>query len=750
MRYPMLTAAIVLFAVAISMTVTDGPARAAGELKIYATNAGHGPASLYSINPETGATTKIGDVGFDRISAMDFDDNEDLYAIGQNADGDWVLIEIDTSTGKGTLVGKTGINDEVPGCSYDEDEGVFYAFGEDGDLYEIDLTDGDATFIGYDEDAEAAIGNALGFDSSGVLYHTLEAELWSIDPSDGSHTYEKDITIDTGDTNDYLDGVRGMDWDPIEKKFKAVMKIYDDSAATFLYQLTDLDPSDGTVDVIGNCGNLGSVAVLGDEGVAPEITAGPTATPTKVALSSGKVDFSVTATDGDGDDLTYSWDFGDGNNGTGANPTHVYGSSGTYTATVTVSDGTIETEAGVIVTVNSPPFFSTPPVAQPPIVSPTAPTVDFSVTMGDPDGDTLTYLWNFGDGNTSTSANPTHTYSAEGTYTVDLTVSDGFDPVMWSGSVLVNTPPVIDTAPTVFPTPVSLESSTVQFTIAVSDANGDDLTVTWDFGDGGSDTGTSVSHTYPGSGDYTATVTVDDGTDSVQSTVDVTVNTPPTIDTAPTATPALVEIGEDVTFGGGATDANGDTVTYAWDFGDGSNGSGVPATHSFAASGDYTAVLTANDGMDDSTPATVDVTVAKTVSIGKVSGKLNFKKAGKDALTLKGEIALPGEFTTAGKELSVDFGGVTAVFQLDAKGKAKNDAGKAKLKFKKKTGLWSYVVTLKKGDFAAAWAGHGLSNETVKDRTVSLKTMITVDGIPFIKTASFLYKGKEGKSGKVK
>ena len=53
-------------------------------------------------------------------------------------------------------------------------------------------------------------------------------------------------------------------------------------------------------------------------------------------------------------------------------------------------------------------------------------TVNFSSSGSlDPDGDPLTYSWNFGDGSTSTAANPQHTYSADGIYTATLTVSDG-------------------------------------------------------------------------------------------------------------------------------------------------------------------------------------------------------------------------------------------------------------------------------------------------------------------------------------
>lgn len=53
-------------------------------------------------------------------------------------------------------------------------------------------------------------------------------------------------------------------------------------------------------------------------------------------------------------------------------------------------------------------------------------TVNFdSSQSNDPDGDELTYLWNFGDGNSSTEGSPTHIFTVNGTYNVSLTVSDG-------------------------------------------------------------------------------------------------------------------------------------------------------------------------------------------------------------------------------------------------------------------------------------------------------------------------------------
>ena len=49
----------------------------------------------------------------------------------------------------------------------------------------------------------------------------------------------------------------------------------------------------------------------------------------------------------------------------------------------------------------------------------------FTATGTDPDGDTLTYAWDFGDGTTSSAQNPSHAYLTAGSYTARVTVSDG-------------------------------------------------------------------------------------------------------------------------------------------------------------------------------------------------------------------------------------------------------------------------------------------------------------------------------------
>ena len=139
--------------------------------------------------------------------------------------------------------------------------------------------------------------------------------------------------------------------------------------------------------------------------------------------------------------------------------------------------------------------------------------VSFSATGSDPDNDTLTYTWDFGDTGTSTAQNPTHTFANPGTYTAKVTVDDGHggtanDTV----SITVtqpNRPPTVTAGRT--PTGDVAAGTAISFTATAADPDNDTLTYAWDFGDGGSSTQQNPTHTYATAGTYSAKVTVSDG-----------------------------------------------------------------------------------------------------------------------------------------------------------------------------------------------------------------------------------------------
>ncbi|MFC1513282.1 S8 family serine peptidase [Thermodesulfobacteriota bacterium] len=103
--------------------------------------------------------------------------------------------------------------------------------------------------------------------------------------------------------------------------------------------------------------------------------------------------------DPDGDTITYIWDFGDGVTGAGAIHAHTYGLSGTYTVTLVVNDGKVDSEPAtteaVISEVNDAPVADAGPDMEVPVGEPVG--FDGSNSF-DEEGDELTYVWDFDDG----------------------------------------------------------------------------------------------------------------------------------------------------------------------------------------------------------------------------------------------------------------------------------------------------------------------------------------------------------------
>lgn len=160
-----------------------------------------------------------------------------------------------------------------------------------------------------------------------------------------------------------------------------------------------------------------------------------------VAAFNSAVNFDGSGSfDPDGDALTYSWDFGDGNTGTTATPSHTYTSRGIYTVTLIVNDGTSDSVVSeTIATVYTP--GQPVPYADGPYEGSVGNQIVFTARGSfDPNGDPMTYTWDFGDGSPlATGIAPTHTYGMAGNYIVTLTVNDGSVDVLIFTSANIST-----------------------------------------------------------------------------------------------------------------------------------------------------------------------------------------------------------------------------------------------------------------------------------------------------------------------
>ncbi len=182
-----------------------------------------------------------------------------------------------------------------------------------------------------------------------------------------------------------------------------------------------------------------------------------------------------------------------------------------------------------------------------------------------------------------------------------------------SGTTPVNQPPLAVASSDVtsgdVPLTVSFDAS------ASSDPDGDEMIYNWSFGDGASATGVVVSHTYTSEGTHAASVVVSDGNGGASSaSLSITVT-----GDAPSNTDPEAVLSSDVTSGrvpllvnfdaSGSSDADGDDLTFVWDFGDGSTAVGVGASHTYAIAGTYTTSVTVTDGNGGTDASSILITV---------------------------------------------------------------------------------------------------------------------------------------------
>jgi PKD repeat protein len=411
--------------------------------------------------------------------------------------------------------------------------------------------------------------------------------------------------------------------------------------------------------------------------VAPSVDAGSNQT----IDEGGIVSFTGSFVDpGWLDSHTIVWNFGDGNSESGTlNPTHRYGDNGFYSVTLTVADddgGTASHTIYIIVNNIAPQFDSlTTPGGDEGII------LTYSSTAIDPGSDDLTFTWNWGDGtsdiqniyyNNGASLDPypspggtypfsrtdivQHTYGDNGAYTISLTIADDDN-----GTTTLTTNITVDNVAPSLNSVLALggdEGSSITYQATVSDPGTDDLTFSWNWGDGTSDTTTihyndgsgpdpnqspwgtypfsatsTPSHVYGDNGIYMITLTIedDDGGEYVLTT-DVTIdNVAPSIDS--TSAPEGDE-GTILSYHSSASDQGSDDLIFTWEWGDGTSdtitvhyndGTGSDpypspwGTHPFAATdtvshiygdnGVFTLVLTVEDDDGGMSSFSTDISI---------------------------------------------------------------------------------------------------------------------------------------------
>jgi PKD repeat protein len=325
-------------------------------------------------------------------------------------------------------------------------------------------------------------------------------------------------------------------------------------------------------------------------------------------IATEQVTFNATLSEANSGNITeYVWDFGDGTV-VGTNypiKKHTYSSAGNYSVTLTIknSEGLSSSITKVITVLNAPPVASFGYSPDFPLANE---TVTFNASLSyDPDGTIVSYTWDFGDGNTTSTANTIiyHAYASPGNYTVNLTVMD-------DASATASTTKTIKIVayPTAeftwSPSPQEV-SKPVTFNATMSKANsGVIVSYTWDFGDGNTTSTTDpiIIHTYAASGNYTVTLTVKNS-DELSSNITKVVTILPS---PPEANfywePTFPLVNQTVTFNASSSEPNGGIIKlYEWDFGDGTpirQSITDTITHTYTAYGEYNVTLRVTDTED--------------------------------------------------------------------------------------------------------------------------------------------------------
>ncbi len=293
-----------------------------------------------------------------------------------------------------------------------------------------------------------------------------------------------------------------------------------------------------------------------------------------------KVQFTDQSTPGTVTGVTYFWDFGDGGTSTLQNPEHIYAAAGSYTVSLVVTNETACSFVNVkpsLITVftglksdfsNSAPLNCRPPEQ-----------ITFTNLSSGPG--TLSYQWDFGDGNTSTNPNPQHNYSTAGPFTVKLitTSSNGCtDTLVRNNQVLLN-----DYKPKITAPATGCINGAVVFQNQSAPLPPASL---WKFSDGTTSVQTDPVKQFPGTGNYTITLINQYPTCNDTTTALITINNKPTAafetaDTISCKAPFTVSY----------TDKSTGATSWNWDFGDGNSSIQQNPTHTYSSLGNFTVRL---------------------------------------------------------------------------------------------------------------------------------------------------------------
>jgi PKD repeat protein len=308
---------------------------------------------------------------------------------------------------------------------------------------------------------------------------------------------------------------------------------------------------------------------------------------------------------------SWQWNFGDAATSTAQNPQHYYQVKGIYTVSLTAINANGQNTATKqnYIDVGLAPMADFRPVIDPSQMN----RVPMLVNFVDQSANMPTsWQWDFGDGQTSGTQNPTHAYMNAGTYTVTLTATNSFG----SNTKVRQNLIVVGNG-------IAVNFAADQTTVAVGQiVTFTDLSTNsptqwlWDFGDGSAGSGSQPNHIYQAAGVYTVTLTASNPTmtNSLTKTQYITVLNIPRADFVASTTRGGAPLA--VTFTDKSTGA---PTSWQWNFGDGSTSTDQNPTHTYTQLGTYTVTLSATNNNGSNTASKANYIVVTLAPVADFS-----------------------------------------------------------------------------------------------------------------------------------
>jgi PKD repeat protein len=286
---------------------------------------------------------------------------------------------------------------------------------------------------------------------------------------------------------------------------------------------------------------------------------------------------------------SYTWNLGNSSTPSfSTNAGTTYTTPGTYTVTLTANNGTSTNTKSILIVIHSLPVVSF--TASDTVICPGS-QITFNNTTNPVSAGGATYYWDFGDGNSSTSQNATHTYQSSNYYTVTLTAtnSDGCtNSLAKSSYIRVRHKPM-----PVFYLNSSSFCSLPATAVFTNQATGNGpLSYAWAFGDGGISGASAPAHTYSAVGVYTVKEIVTDMygcKDSISVAENITSNNI----AGSFIVPDSACINLPVTI---VNNTTGAFISNTWLYGDGNIYTGNNPGETYTAAGTYTIKMVLYNG----------------------------------------------------------------------------------------------------------------------------------------------------------